>query len=185
MSTHGEHKTGQGHSGHQKPGHREHKEKAATQLGCAVLTVSDTRTEETDKSGQLIRELLDKAGHRCAAYHIVKDEPHQIEPLVTHLLANAEVDVLITNGGTGVSRRDVTFDVISRMVEKPLPGFGELFRMLSYEEIGSAALLSRAMAGAIGDKAVFSMPGSSGAVRLAMEKLVLPEMGHIVFELRK
>jgi molybdenum cofactor biosynthesis protein B len=105
--------------------------------------------------------------------------------LLQTLLARADVEALIVNGGTGVARRDVTFDVVSALVEKPLPGFGELFRMLSYEEIGSAAMLSRAMAGAIGGKVVFSMPGSSAAVRLAMEKLILPELPHIVHELRK
>jgi len=167
------------------PSHQAHRQQAKAAIACAVITVSDTRTEDTDKSGQLIRQLLQDAGHATQAYHIIKDEPSQIEPLVKALLARADVDALIVNGGTGVARRDVTFDIVSAMVEKPLPGFGELFRALSYEEIGSAALLSRAMAGAIGDKVLFSMPGSSGAVRLAMEKLVLPEMAHIVFELRK
>ena len=168
-----------------QPSHQAHRQQAKVQIACGVITVSDTRTEDTDKSGQLIQELLRGAGHATQAYHIIKDEPSQIRPLVERLLARDDVEALIVNGGTGVARRDVTFDVLSAMVEKPLPGFGELFRALSYAEIGSAALLSRAMAGAIGDKVVFSMPGSSGAVRLAMEKLVLPEMAHIVYELRK
>lgn len=167
------------------PAHLEHREKGAGNIACAVLTVSDTRTEETDKSGGLIKEMLTAAGHRIQAYHIVKDEPSQIRPLLESLLKDEAIDALIINGGTGVSRRDVTFDVISAMIEKPLPGFGELFRMFSVEEIGSAAMLSRAMAGAIGAKVVFSVPGSSGAVRLAMSRLILPEMGHIVYELQK
>lgn len=167
------------------PSHQAHREQAAKAIACAVITVSDTRTEETDKSGQLIKEQLQRAGHTTQAYHIIRDEPSQIRPLVEGLLARDDVDAVIVNGGTGVARRDVTFDVLSAMVEKPLPGFGELFRALSYEEIGSAAMLSRAMAGAVGTKVLFSMPGSSGAVRLAMERLVLPEMPHIVYELRK
>lgn len=167
------------------PSHKEHKEKAKTRIGCGIITVSDTRTPETDKSGQLIRERLEDAGHEIIEYHISKDDPNQIRPLVEELLTQPTLEALIINGGTGVARRDVTYDVVSRMVEKTLPGFGELFRLLSYEEIGSAALLSRAMAGTIGDKVVFSLPGSSGAVRLALEKLILPEMPHIVFELRK
>lgn len=167
------------------PSHREHKEKAQAAIPCGVITISDTRTAETDKSGQLISQLLAEAGHSIQAYHIIPDDPNQIRPLLGELLGRDGLDAVIINGGTGVARRDVTFDVVSTMVEKPLPGFGELFRMLSYEEIGSAALLSRAMAGTIGDKVVFSMPGSSGAVRLAMAKLVLPELGHIIYELRK
>jgi molybdopterin adenylyltransferase len=167
------------------PSHQVHRQQAQASIACGVITVSDTRTEDTDKSGQLIKELLQGAGHATQAYHIIKDEPSQIRPLLQALLARADVEALIINGGTGVARRDVTFDVVSALVEKPLPGFGELFRTLSYEEIGSAALLSRAMAGAIGDKVVFSMPGSSAAVRLAMEKLILPELPHIVHELRK
>ena len=169
----------------EQPSHIGHKKHAARRITCAIITASDTRTEETDKSGQLIRQLLEQSGHAVAAYRIVKDEPEQMGPVVRELLARADVDALILNGGTGVARRDVTFDVVSRMVEKTLPGFGELFRHFSLAEIGSAAMLSRAMAGTVGDKVVFSVPGSSGAVRLAMEKLILPEMPHIVFELRK
>ena len=169
----------------ERPSHRTHKEQAEKHIACAIITVSDTRTEETDKSGQLIRQLLEQHGHAVSAYKIVKDEPEQIGPLVKELLARADVDALTINGGTGVARRDVTFDVVSRMVEKPLPGFGELFRHFSLADIGSAAMLSRAMAGTIGAKVLFSVPGSSGAVRLAMEKLILAEMPHIVFELRK
>jgi molybdopterin adenylyltransferase len=168
-----------------QPSHREHKEKAKTQVLCGVITVSDTRTRETDTSGQLILSLLERAGHRVSQYHIIKDEPNQIRPLLESLLADAAVDAVIINGGTGIARRDVTFDAIQTMFDKQLPGFGELFRMLSYQDIGSAALLSRATAGTAKGKAVFSVPGSRGAVELAMEKLILPEMPHIVFELHK
>ena len=165
--------------------HLEHKAHGHTGLACAVITVSDTRTPETDHSGQLVRRLLEEAGHRVCAYHIIKDEPGQIRPLLQALLAGAEAQAVLINGGTGIARRDVTFDAIQGLLEKQLPGFGELFRSLSYQEIGSAALLSRALAGTAGDKVVFSTPGSTAAVRLAMEKLILPELPHIVFELHK
>jgi len=172
-------------SNHTQPSHREHKEKAKTQVSCGVITVSDTRTRETDTSGQLILSMLEREGHRSSQYHIIKDEPNQIRPLLQALLADPGVDAVIINGGTGIARRDVTFDAIQTLLEKQLPGFGELFRMLSYQDIGSAALLSRATAGTAQGKVVFSVPGSRGAVQLAMEKLILPEMPHIVFELHK
>ncbi len=168
-----------------KASHTEHKEQAKTAVACGVITVSDTRTEGTDKSGQLIHELLKKAGHATVAYHIVPDDPTQIRPVLEGLLRRDDLEALIVNGGTGVARRDVTFDVVKGMIEKELPGFGELFRAFSYEEIGSSAMLSRAVAGSRGDKVLFSVPGSSGAVRLAMERLILPELPHIVFELHK
>lgn len=168
-----------------KASHQEHKENARQRVLCGVITVSDTRTEETDTSGKLIHELLAGAGHAATAYHIVADDPKQIRLLLDKLLGMDEVEAVIVNGGTGVARRDMTYDVVARMVDKELPGFGELFRMFSYDDIGSAAMLSRAMAGTRGSKALFSVPGSSGAVRLAMEKLILPELAHIVFELTK
>lgn len=167
------------------PGHVEHKAHANVHVSCGVITVSDSRTKETDKSGQLILDLLKTAGHPVTAYHIAKDEPTQIRPLLEALLADPNVQAIIINGGTGVARRDVTFDAIEGMLEKHLPGFGELFRMLSYQDIGSAALLSRATAGIARGKVVFSLPGSTGAVRLGMEKLILPEMPHVVYELNK
>ena len=168
-----------------QPSHREHKERARAHVSCAVVTVSDTRTRETDTSGQLILAMLDKAGHRASQYHIIKDEPDQIRPLLKTLLADPGIDAVIVNGGTGVARRDVTFDALQGMLDKQLPGFGELFRMLSFQDIGSAAFLSRATAGTAQGKAVFSVPGSRGAVQLAMEKLILPELPHVVFELNK
>jgi molybdenum cofactor biosynthesis protein B len=165
--------------------HKKHKEQAKVNVACGVITVSDTRTEETDTSGQLIQQLLHDAGHATKAYHIIPDDPSQIRPMLEGLLGRDDLEALIINGGTGVAKRDVTFDVVQGMIDKVLPGFGELFRLFSYEEIGSAAMLSRAMAGTCSGKAVFSVPGSSGAVRLAMERLILPELPHIVFELHK
>lgn len=168
-----------------KHSYQEHKERARSSVNCGVVTVSDTRTKSTDTSGQLILKLLQEAGHVTGAYHVIKDEPSEILPLLESLLAGKEVEVVIINGGTGISRRDVTYDVVSRMIEKILPGFGELFRRLSYEEIGTAAMMSRAVAGTVKGKVLISIPGSSGAVKLAMEKLILPEVAHIVYELNK
>ena len=167
------------------PSHTAHKEQAKPSVLCGVVTVSDTRTEETDKSGALIREQLTANGHEARAYHIVKDDPKEIRRLLDSMLAREDLEALIVNGGTGIANRDVTFDVIASMLDKTLPGFGEFFRHFSYEDIGSAAMLSRATAGVIHNKAVFSIPGSSGAVRLALERLILPELPHLVYELNK
>jgi len=153
---------------------------------CAVITLSDTRTEATDKSGRRIRELLEAAGHSTAHYQLLPDDPAALEPATRDLLARADVDVVLTNGGTGISRRDQTIGVIERLLDRPLPGFGELFRMLSWEQIGSGAMLSRAIGGiTAGGKLVFAMPGSTAAVELAMTKLILPELKHLLRELRK
>ncbi|MBA4537961.1 molybdenum cofactor biosynthesis protein MoaB [Bacillus aquiflavi] len=164
----------------------EHKKQAPKQVGCKIITVSDTRTKETDKSGQLIIELLQKAGHKVIDYVIVEDEQSAIKSAVLNGCHHDTIDVILTNGGTGIAKRDVTIETVQPLFEKEIVGFGELFRMLSYtEDIGSAAILSRAVAGVIKNKAVFSMPGSSGAVRLAVNKLIIPELGHVVRELRK
>jgi molybdenum cofactor biosynthesis protein B len=152
---------------------------------CAVITLSDTRTAETDKSGRRIRELLEADGHAVAHYQILPDEPERLGRELASLLARGDVDAVLTNGGTGISRRDQTIGVIEAAIDRPLPGFGELFRMLSWEQIGSGALLSRAAAGVAGSKLVFAMPGSTAAVELAMTKLILPELRHLVHELRK
>ncbi|MDH4121643.1 MAG: MogA/MoaB family molybdenum cofactor biosynthesis protein [Deltaproteobacteria bacterium] len=152
---------------------------------CAVLTISDTRTEETDTSGRKIQDMLKAAGHPVSMYHILPDEPTRILALVHQGLAREDVWAVILNGGTGLSVRDVTFEALNGIIEKPLPGFGELFRMLSYQDIGPAAMLSRAMAGATRGKVIFSVPGSTKAVELAMEKLILPQLGHVVHELRR
>ena len=130
---------------------------------CAVVTLSDTRTPDTDTSGQTIRKLLEADGHDVAMYQLIKDEPSQLEPLLDDLLSRPDIDVILTNGGTGISRRDQTIDVIARHIDLPLPGFGELFRMLSYAEIGAAAMLSRATAGTFREALIFCLPGSPGA----------------------
>jgi molybdopterin adenylyltransferase len=165
---------------------QEHKETAVLQVKCKVITVSDTRDKDTDKSGQLMKELLENSGHQIADYVIVKDEAEAIRTEVIKGCTDERVDVVLTNGGTGIAKRDVTIETVKQLFEKEISGFGELFRMLSYQEdIGSAAILSRAIAGVYNDTAVFSTPGSTGAVRLAMNKLILPELGHVVKELKK
>ena len=152
---------------------------------CAVITVSDTRTAETDNSGRRIGDLLRAAQHQVVHYQVVRDEEAALGALLGELLARADVDAVITNGGTGVSRRDRTIDVVEGLLDQPLPGFGELFRTLSWNQIGSGAMLSRAVGGVAKGKAVFALPGSTGAVDLAMSKLILPEIRHLIFELRK
>lgn len=162
----------------------EHKEKAKKSVRCFVVTVSDTRDETTDTSGQTIKQLLAAEGHQAAGYRIVKDEPVQIEALLSQALGSSEVDAVIVNGGTGIAPRDGTYEVVSRFLEKKLDGFGEIFRYLSYLDIGSAAIMSRAAAGTARGKVLISLPGSKGAVSLAMEKLVLPEIRHMVSQLQ-
>ncbi|MFE4704618.1 MogA/MoaB family molybdenum cofactor biosynthesis protein [Peribacillus simplex] len=165
---------------------KNHKKAITEAVRCMVITVSDTRNEETDKSGALMMELLKSKGHEVTDYVIVKDERKAIQDAVTSGGQSSTVDVILLNGGTGIANRDVTIEAVKELMTKEIPGFGEIFRMLSYQEdIGSAAILSRAIAGVVNNKAVFSTPGSSGAVRLAMNKLILPELGHVVGELRK
>ncbi|RFU70764.1 molybdenum cofactor biosynthesis protein MoaB [Peribacillus saganii] len=164
----------------------QHKKDAPRHVNCMVITVSDTRTAETDKSGRLIIEMLENAGHVVNLYEIVKDDSIEIETAIQRGCENEEVEVILTNGGTGIAKRDVTIETVQNVLQKEIPGFGELFRMLSYtEDIGSAAILSRAIAGVAANRAIFAMPGSTGAVRLALEKLILPEMGHVVKEIQK
>ncbi len=158
---------------------RTHKAAAPQSLPCQILTVSDTRTLETDKSGALIAELLQAAGHTVTGRSVVPDDPPAIQERVLAWVREG-VPVVLTNGGTGIAARDTTYEALSAIIEKPLDGFGELFRMLSYEEIGAAAMLSRAVAGVAGRTLIIAMPGSSGGVRTAMEKLVIPELGHLV-----
>ncbi len=165
--------------------HSAHRASGPASIACGIITCSDTRTPDTDTSGQLIRELLTRAGHRIDAYHVVKDEPVDVRELVRQLGEEPALDAVIINGGTGISRRDSTFEAVDGLLEKTLAGFGELFRYLSYKDIGSSAMLSRATGGLYKGKVVFSIPGSSGAVRLAMEALILPELPHIVGEMRK
>ena len=154
-------------------------------LGFAVITLSDSRTEETDTSGQFIKESVTAACHRICRYDLVKDSPELIRPVLQAALADPSVAVIVTNGGTGIASRDNSYEVVAGVLEKKLDGFGEIFRMLSYQEIGAAAMLSRAVGGIANGKVVFALPGSTKAVKLAMEKLVLPQAGHLYFELHK
>ncbi len=162
----------------------EHKEKGKKSIRCFVITVSDTRDETSDTSGQAIKQFLTDEGHQTTGYRIVKDEPLDIKALLEQALAQSDVDAVIVNGGTGISPRDGTFEVVDRFLEKKLDGFGELFRYLSYLDIGSAAIMSRASAGTARGKVLISLPGSKGAVTLAMEKLILPELRHMVSQLQ-
>lgn len=164
----------------------QHRREAPKSVACRIITVSDTRTPETDASGRLIRELLEERGHTIAGYAIVRDDYDGIRALLREAAADPAVEAVLLNGGTGIAGRDTTYEAVESLLEKRMPGFGEIFRMLSFaEDIGSAAILSRAVAGTIGRTAVFSMPGSSGAVRLAMTRLVVPELGHVMRELYK
>lgn len=157
-----------------------------TSLHVAVLTVSDTRTVESDSGGQLLRELVESSGMSIASYTIVRDTASEIQHQLNEWLRTDAIDAILVTGGTGISKRDVTIEAVEPLYEKKIEGFGELFRYLSYvEDVGSKAMLSRASAGTIGDKAVFLLPGSRAAIRLAMTKLILPELPHIYFELTK
>jgi molybdenum cofactor biosynthesis protein B len=164
---------------------QEHKAAAPPRVRCFILTVSDTRTEATDRSGDAIAELLTRAGHQVAGRAIVKDDPGDVARVVTERLEDAAVQVVITTGGTGLTSRDSTYEAIDALLEKRLDGFGELFRMLSYHDIGPAAMLSRACAGTVRGKFVAALPGSEAAVRLAVTKLLVTELGHIVQQLSK
>lgn len=163
---------------------QQHRQNAPQQLSYAVLTISDTRTIDTDSSGQLIIDSMNRAGHRLLDRRIVPDDPTDICAAVGQLCAVADLDVILATGGTGISPRDQTPEAIEPLLDVPLPGFGEMFRVLSYEEIGPATMLSRAMAGRIGRVLIFCLPGSSNAVRLAMEKLLVPELPHLVHHSR-
>jgi molybdenum cofactor biosynthesis protein B len=163
----------------------EHKATAPVSIGCFVLTISDTKTPETDTSGKVIRDLLAGAGHRVIGSAIVRDEPADVEQVVRKACATAEVQAVITTGGTGITSRDSTFEAIERLLDKRLPGFGELFRMLSYQDVGAAAMLSRAQMGIHARRIVVSLPGSPNACRLALEKLLIPELGHLVREVSR
>lgn len=151
----------------------------------AIVTVSDTRTPDTDTNKQYLEARLTELGHTVAAYRLIKDEPDQVEAVLDDLTALDAVQIILFNGGTGIAPRDTTYDVISRKLDKTMPGFGELFRMLSWDEVGAAAMLSRATAGVYRGTLVVSMPGSSNAVRTAMEKLIIPEINHLAWEIAR
>ncbi len=163
----------------------QHRREAPATVRVAVVTVSDTRTLNTDLGGRTAVEMLSAAGHAIADRRIVRDEPEEIRSLLAAYRDRGEVDAVLLTGGTGLGSRDQTFETVSALVTKPLPGYGELFRMLSYQEIGPAAMLSRALGGLAGRLVVLTMPGSPAAVRLAVEKLILPELGHLVREARR
>ncbi|WP_339229661.1 MogA/MoaB family molybdenum cofactor biosynthesis protein [Oceanobacillus sp. FSL K6-2867] len=163
-----------------------HRKGAARNISIAVVTVSDTRTEDTDKSGKKIMELLKEANHQVALYKIILDEREEIRMTVEKAIYSNKIDAVIVNGGTGISYRDVTIESIEPLFDKHLPGFGELFRHFSYQyDIGTASILSRATCGVANHCLIFSIPGSTGAVTLAMERLILPEIGHMVKEIKK
>jgi molybdopterin adenylyltransferase len=165
--------------------YEEHGKHAAGHVGCAIITVSDSRTEDTDGSGRLIRELLEGAGHTVCRYAIVRDDSGEICTQIATAINEPACQAILLSGGTGVAPRDTTYEAVVSLLEKRLDGFGELFRMLSFEEIGSGAMLSRAVAGVHSGRVIFCMPGSVGAVRLGMTRLIIPELGHIVSELRR
>ena len=172
--------------------HEQHRDHAKDRTArCAVLTISDTRIAETDAGGRAIIDALKQAGHTVSDYTLVKDEPTQIEAQLNSWLSppnqppttsHQPLDLIVTTGGTGIASRDTTVEVVRRLLDKELEGFGELFRMLSYEEVGPAAMLSRAVAGLAGQTLIFTLPGSPNAVKLAMEKLIIPELPHMVWE---
>ncbi len=160
----------------------EHKAASPARVACYVITVSDTRTEDTDTGGRAIIELLTAAGHQVAGRAIVKDDPEELRDCIGRQLANPAVQVIISTGGTGITSRDCSHEAVSAMLWKTIDGFGEIFRALSYQEIGAAAMMSRAVAGTIAGRVVVALPGSEAAVRLALTKLLLPELGHLVRE---
>jgi molybdenum cofactor biosynthesis protein B len=163
----------------------EHRATAPGKIACAVVTVSDTRTLENDTGGQAVCDLLTAAGHDVKAREIVRDEPAAIRSLLEKFRDDAAIDAVLLTGGTGVSGRDQTYETVTSLVTKQLPGYGELFRMLSFDQVGAAAMLSRATGGLMGLTVVLTMPGSPAAVRLAMEKLIVPELAHLVREARR
>lgn len=163
----------------------EHRAHSPASVACAVVTVSDTRTLENDTGGQAVVERLLAAGHTVAFRTITRDEAAEIRRLILDLTGRGDVDACLLTGGTGIASRDQTFETVSGLLTKPLPGYGELFRMLSYQEVGAAAMLSRAVGGLVGRAVVLTMPGSPAGVRLAMDKLIVPELAHLVREARR
>ncbi len=163
-------------------GHKEHKEISPQTVNCAVLTISDSRTEANDESGRFIIKALEDSGHRVTARGIIRNSADIIGNRLAELLADDAVDVIITSGGTGASHRDVTVETVNPILEKKLDGFGELFRYLTYQEIGTPSIMSRALGGIARGKVILCLPGSTAAARLALEKIILPELGHLVHE---
>jgi len=163
-------------------GYQEHKHQAPKSVDCAVVIISGTRTEKTDESGKLIMQALTSSGHQVVSYSILKNDAALIGNKLNELLGEEGLQVIITSGGTGASRLDITVEVVFSILEKKLDGFGELFRFLTYREVGTSSIMSRAMAGVARGKVIICLPGSVGAVKLAMEQIILPEIGHLVRE---
>jgi molybdopterin adenylyltransferase len=163
----------------------EHRAQAPQSIRCAVVTVSDTRSLETDTGGKTIVDMLQRAGHVVVCREILRDEPEPMRALLESLRSRGDVDAVLLTGGTGLGSRDQTVETVARLLDKPLPGYGELFRMLSFQQIGAAAMLSRAMGGLMDGRVVLTMPGSRAGVQLAMQSLILPELGHLVREARR
>lgn len=164
----------------------EHRQEAPLNVSCMIITVSDTRTPDNDASGKLMRQLLEEGGFEVVQYMIVKDDYDQIRQLLREAASDRSIEAVLLSGGTGISPRDTTYEAVRSLLNKEMPGFGEIFRYLSFtEDIGSAAILSRAIAGTISNMAVFSMPGSQAAVKLAMERIVIPELRHVIREMNK
>jgi molybdopterin adenylyltransferase len=165
--------------------HEEHKAQGPPSVRCAVITVSDTRTLENDTGGRAVIDHLTTAGHSIVAHEMIPDEPSRMRPLLESYRDRDDLDAILMTGGTGIASRDQTYETVSGLLDKPLPGYGEIFRLLSFQEIGPAAILSRATGGLIGRKVLLTMPGSPAAVRLAMEKIIIPELPHMVREARR
>ncbi|MDV2684907.1 molybdenum cofactor biosynthesis protein B [Alkalihalophilus lindianensis] len=164
----------------------ENKNEAPALVRCMILTVSDTKTYDTDKSAKLIRDLLEEGGHSVTEYQIVRDEYSQIQHWLKIAASRADIDAILITGGTGIALRDTTHEAVRDSLDKEMPGFGEIFRYLSFvEDVGTAAIISRAIAGVRDGKAIFSMPGSTGAVKLAMDRIIVPELGHVMREILK
>ncbi|MBL1209696.1 MogA/MoaB family molybdenum cofactor biosynthesis protein [Geminocystis sp. GBBB08] len=162
-----------------------HQDSQIKSVNCAIITVSDTRNEETDISGKIMQQILINFGHKIIHYQVIKDNPDDLKSLLINLTSNQELNCIIFSGGTGISPRDNTYDILNQMLEKTLSGFGEIFRFLSYQEIGSRAMASRATAGLYNGKIVFSLPGSQNAVKLGLEKLIIPELTHLIDQINK
>ncbi len=163
-------------------GYHDHKHQIPGNINCAVIIISDSRTEQTDESGKLIMDAMKQAGHNITSYSLLKNDAEAIVKKIDDIVSDGCTQVIITSGGTGASHLDVTIETIMPLLDKKMDGFGELFRAFTFQEIGTGSILSRAMAGIIKGKVVISLPGSSGAVKLAMEKIILPEIGHLVRE---
>ena len=171
--------------GHASASTEQHRAEAPKAVRCAVITMSDTRTEADDKSGRLIMEALASVGHETVIYRVVKDSPPAILAVLAEIAAEGGIRAILMNGGTGIASRDNTYETISGLLEKRMDGFGEIFRVLSFNEVGAASMLSRAVAGVWRGMVLFSMPGSVNAVRLPMDKLIVPELAHVIRELNK